>query len=132
VFAPHAVATVNVPLEAQPNVDYSDPALLSALAKESAVPTEKAIVAASASPPAPLPADNDAATAAACVAKGAGDALTDNDELVRLIDATFAGTPAYLGVYLESPGAGQPPGKVVIWIVSKADCSVLSETYQRI
>ncbi len=61
-----------------------------------------------------------------CVSRGVGDAITPDDSLVRLIDATFHGTPAYLAVFLESLGADQPPAKVVVWIVAKSDCSFLS------
>ncbi len=68
----------------------------------------------------------------ACVSKGVGDGLTANDSLVRLIDASFHGTPAYLAVFLQSPGADQPPAKVVVWIVAKSDCSFLSYAFKRI
>jgi anti-sigma factor ChrR (cupin superfamily) len=68
----------------------------------------------------------------ACVSKGVGDGLTANDSLARLIDASFHGTPAYLAVFLQSPGADQPPAKVVVWIVAKSDCSFLSYAFKRI
>jgi hypothetical protein len=67
-----------------------------------------------------------------CVSRGVGDGLSSNDFLNRLIDATFHGAPAYLAVFLESPGADQPPAKVVIWIVAKSDCSILSYAFKRI
>lgn len=67
-----------------------------------------------------------------CVSNGVGDGLTSNDSLVRLIDASFHGTPAYLAVFLQSPGADQPPAKVVVWIVAKSDCSFLSYAFKRI
>jgi anti-sigma factor RsiW len=70
--------------------------------------------------------------AVACVSKGVGDGLTANDSLVRLIDASFHGTPAYLAVFLQTPGADQPPAKVVVWIVAKSDCSFLSYAFKRI
>jgi hypothetical protein len=47
---------------------------------------------------------------------------------VRLVKASFQGTPAYLGFVLEGPGAGQPADTVTIWVVSAKDCSVLSLT----
>ena len=47
---------------------------------------------------------------------------------VRLVKASFQGTPAYLGYVLEGPGAGQPADTVSIWVVSAKDCSVLSLT----
>lgn len=45
---------------------------------------------------------------------------------VRLIRASFDGTPAYLAYVLEGPGAGQPPDTVSIWVASVGDCSTLS------
>jgi hypothetical protein len=49
-------------------------------------------------------------------------------ELVRLIRARFEGTPAFIGVYLEGPGAGQPPDTVRVWVVSARGCSILTYT----
>ena len=54
-----------------------------------------------------------------------GSSLTENDQLVRLIEAKFQGTPAYLGVFLESPKAGQPPDQVIIWVIAEKDCSII-------
>jgi Putative zinc-finger len=45
---------------------------------------------------------------------------------VRLIRASFEGTPAYLAYVLEGPGAGQAPDTVSIWVASAHDCSILS------
>lgn len=47
---------------------------------------------------------------------------------VRLVKASFQGTPAYLGFVLEGPGAGQPADTVSIWAISAKDCSILSLT----
>jgi hypothetical protein len=49
-------------------------------------------------------------------------------ELVRLIRARFEGTPAFIGVYLEGPGAGQPPDTVRVWVVSVKGCAILIAT----
>lgn len=54
------------------------------------------------------------------------------DQLVRLIEAKYQDAPAYLAVFLESPGAGQPPDKVVVWVVSKGDCQIVSGQQQRL
>jgi hypothetical protein len=61
--------------------------------------------------------------AVSCLSSAVPDA---GGELVRLIRARFEGTPAYLGVYLEGPGAGQPADSVHIWVVSVRDCSILT------
>lgn len=49
-------------------------------------------------------------------------------QLVRLIRARFEGTPAFIGVYLHGPGAGQPPDSVRVWVVSARGCSILTYT----
>src|SRR5438034_262185 len=68
--------------------------------------------------------------AAACLAKPGG--LSGEDRLVRLIQATFQGRPAYVGVYLENPGSGQPSDRIVIWVVARRDCSILSFSSKRL
>jgi predicted anti-sigma-YlaC factor YlaD len=47
------------------------------------------------------------------------------DRLIRLIEAEFERTPAYLAVLLEGPGAGQEPTKAVVWVVAKQGCVLL-------
>jgi hypothetical protein len=135
---PHATATapgmggafVSVPLEAS-TIDYAKPGRLQALAQESASLVQK--MPRTALSPTPKAADlTGAQTAAACLAQAAGGGITENDTLVRLIRARFGGQPAYLGVYLRSPGAGQPPDKVVIWVASRPGCRLLSFTSSRV
>ena len=46
-------------------------------------------------------------------------------EPVRLIRARYVGTPAYLGVFLIGPGAGQPADEARVLIAASADCSAL-------
>ena len=55
-----------------------------------------------------------------------------NDVLIRLIEAQFEGTPAYIGVYSEGPGAGQAPDHIVVFVVAKDDGRILSTASQRI
>ena len=47
---------------------------------------------------------------------------------VRLLKASFQGTPAYLAFMVEGPGADQPADTVSIWVISSKDCSPLSLT----
>jgi anti-sigma factor RsiW len=54
-----------------------------------------------------------------------------NDVLLRLIEAQFEGTPAFIGVFSEGPGAGQAPDHVVVFVVAKDDCRILSTASQR-
>ena len=54
------------------------------------------------------------------------------DVLIRLIEAEFEGTPAYIAVFAEGPGAGQPPDHIVVWVVATDDCRILTSASQRI
>jgi hypothetical protein len=115
------------PLELQPNADY-DATKLERLADSSALRagSDTTLFA-------PSLKDGSAAQAegaAACLAKPGG--LTGQDRVVRLIQAKFQGRPAYVGVYLESPEAGQPADRIVIWVVAKSDCSILSFSSKRL
>ncbi len=119
-------ASALAPLERQANVDY-DASKVAELARSVA---EQITAATVASPPEKAASTDAAAAAMECVRQGSS--VTENDRLARLIDAKFDGKPAYIAVYLESPGAGQPPTKVVVWIVAKQGCSLLSFASQRI
>ena len=44
----------------------------------------------------------------------------------------FEGEEAYIAVYLEGPGAGQPPDTVAVWAASSKDCTILSFAWARI
>jgi predicted anti-sigma-YlaC factor YlaD len=71
----------------------------------------------------------DATAAIACLTKGAK--ISGSEQPIELIQAKFGGKPAYLGVYrLTTPG--EAPDRVEVWVVSKADCSVLSFAQQLI
>jgi Putative zinc-finger len=65
-----------------------------------------------------------------CVARS--DVRGPNDVLIRLIEAQFEGTPAFIGVFSEGPGAGQAPDHIVVFVVAKDDCRILSTASQRI
>jgi anti-sigma factor RsiW len=54
------------------------------------------------------------------------------DILIRLIQAKFEETPAYIAVFGESSGAGQPADHVVVWVVSSGDCRILHTASQRV
>jgi hypothetical protein len=122
-----------VPLEIQANVDY-DATKLERLADSSAVRAgQETTLAAPSAKDASAQSEASAAeaeTAVACLARPGG--LTGRDRLVRLIQATFQGRPAYVGVYLEQPGTSQPADRVVIWVVASRDCSILSYSTKRL
>lgn len=46
--------------------------------------------------------------------------------LTTLIQARFEGEEAYIAVYLEGPGADEPPDTVAVWAASADDCTALS------
>jgi hypothetical protein len=64
--------------------------------------------------------------ALACL-RESGAPLDDlNATLTRLIQARYERTPAYLAVFLQSPGAEQPADHAVVWVVARDDCRILT------
>ena len=86
----------------------------------------------STAPPQPATVNADSGEATACLAKVAK--IGGNDRLVRLIKAGFEGKPAYIGFYEHSPGAGQPPDRLAVWVVDAGSCEppALASATQRI
>jgi hypothetical protein len=64
--------------------------------------------------------------ALACLRAAGAPVDEPRDTLVRLIEAEYERTPAYIAVFLEGPGADQAPDRVVIWVISTADCQILN------
>jgi hypothetical protein len=112
-------------LEMQPGVDY-DASKLEALAGAASHSLDQQALLG----PNMKALSGEAATAEACLAEPGG--LTARDRLVRLIQATYQGKPAYLGVYLETPKGGGRADRVVIWVVAKDGCTILSFASKRI
>jgi hypothetical protein len=125
-LAPHAAESAGAAADgsflAQPNIDYDEAGI-----------ERLAATALTGKPPAAAPAQGtsgdrdagDAAAAAACLTQGAE--IGETDRPIQLIEARFDGKPAYLGVY-RVPASGEAPERVVVWVVSRRDCSVLSFT----
>lgn len=67
--------------------------------------------------------------AISCIAQGSQE---DLGPPVKLIDASYEGTPAHVGVFLEGPDTGRAPEAVVVWIVARDDCRILSFAEQRL
>ncbi len=61
--------------------------------------------------------------ALACIVKSAPN---QGGDLQTLIRARFKGTPAYVAVFTEGPGAGQPADTVTLWVLATTDCRILS------
>lgn len=66
----------------------------------------------------------DPAAAVRCVTRAAQGRATGR--LIRLIQARFEGREAYIAVYLQGPGAAEPPDTTDVWVAAKDDCSFLS------
>jgi anti-sigma factor RsiW len=67
-----------------------------------------------------------------CIEQSGLPTNSPRDVLFRLIEAKFDGQPAYIAVFAESPGAGQPADHVVVWAVSSQDCRILTTASGRI
>jgi len=72
-----------------------------------------------------LAPSDEAANVTRCLTKGAQ--LRGDEQPIELIRATFNGKPADLGVYRLAGSKGGPE-RIVVWVVSARDCSVLSFT----
>jgi len=72
-----------------------------------------------------------AATAKRCIQQSGLTTNGPRDVLIRMIQAKFEGTPAYIAVFAEGPGAGQPADHVVIWVVSTQDCGRILTTFSQ-
>jgi predicted anti-sigma-YlaC factor YlaD len=121
-----------VGLERQPDVNY-DVAGVRSLAQDAAAKRSATAAITAPQPSGGAVAFASADTALACLRTA--EAPVDQpatDRLVRLIEAKYQGTPAYLAVFLDSPGAGQEPDKVVIWIVSEDGCQIIAGQQQRL
>jgi hypothetical protein len=123
-----SIAKDSVGLE-QRDVNY-DTDSVQALAKSAADAAKEAFSASgSGATEAALTAASDEAIG--CLQRS-GAEFSDSSRLVELIDARYRDTPAYLGVFVQSPGANKPLDHAVVWIVAKQDCSFLSAASQQI
>lgn len=117
-------ALMAVGLELQPDVSYDDAGIRS-LARDAAAQRDAAAGESSADFAPPDPAIR-------CLRRSDAPIEDPSDRLVRLIEAEYLDTPAYLAVFLESPGAGQPPTHSVVWVAAIDDCRNLAFASQRL
>lgn len=68
----------------------------------------------------------------ACLEAAQAPVADARNQLVRLIEAEYEDAPAYLAVFLQNPGAGQAPDAVVVWVVSKEGCQIVTAVQQAI
>jgi hypothetical protein len=127
-------------VERQADVNY-DAAGIQAVARDASraiASAEKAQALAGAASRTPAPAASaDQRFASAprprqCIEQSGLPTDSPRDVLVRLIEAKFENQPAYIAVFAESPGAGQPADHIVVWVVSSSDCRILSTASQRV
>lgn len=111
-------------LEDQGDVTY-DSAGVHSLAQETADEAKGEFAGAPDGREAPTFPFRDPSAALECLRTSGAPLEEPNDTLVRLIRARFEDTPAYLAVFLETPGAGQPPDTVVVWVAARDDCRIL-------
>jgi anti-sigma factor RsiW len=127
-------------LEQQPNVTYDEAGIqaVALQARDALTAAEKAVPGAEVAPSPSTAAQSDrsaflsADVPERCIRQSGLPTDDPRDVLIRLIQAKFEGTPAYIAVFAESPGAGQPADHVVVWVVSTRDCSILSTASQRV
>lgn len=101
---------------------------LARIAKQAARPDGARSVSAAGSEPTAIPEQPDVQApdgAVDCLLRS-GATIDDESVLVRVIEASYLGTPAYVGVFLEGPGGGRSPEDSVVWVVSSADCTILT------
>jgi hypothetical protein len=116
-----------VPLEIQ-DTDY-DPDAITELAGQTAARIAPAAEANASQPLASGAAASEVGTAGAAAEANACLKTAFREvpgALVRLIRADFQGTPAYVGLYAEGPGAGQPADTLTVRVAAVDGCSPLS------
>jgi hypothetical protein len=74
--------------------------------------------------------DANATRAIRCIEQSLGSPV--HGKLVRLIEARFAGQPAYIAVYREGPGAGQGADIATVYVAAKDGCAFLSTAFAKI
>jgi predicted anti-sigma-YlaC factor YlaD len=111
-------------LEDQRDVTY-DAVGVRSLAEDAA---ERARTEGPISAPAPAAESTGATSALECLRASGAPIDEPTDTLVRLLRARFDDTPAYFAVFLESPGADQPPDTVVVWVTARDDCGRILHT----
>ena len=106
--------------------DYDQAALQDLAAQEQ----QRAPVAATEDSSRPATLSSGTADAARCVREAFDGQPTGR--LIQMIEATFDGRDAYIAVFLEGPGAGQPADTVAVYAASRDGCQLLSFAGARI
>lgn len=110
-------------------VNYDDVSLSALSASYKAAEDQGGLVTAEAPEAALSATAQQTQKALRCIVKSAPD---ETGQLTRLIKARFMSTPAYLAVFLEGPGADQPPDAVSVWVFATDGCAILSYSNARL
>jgi hypothetical protein len=121
-------ARANVTLETN-DIDYTSEDLGALLVGGESPATMDASAGAAAPESAPLSTGRDRRVAIDCVASATSE-ITGT--LTRLIRARFQGNPAYLAIFVDGPGAGQPDDTTFVYVVGIDGCSILSFSQAKI
>lgn len=121
-------------VERQPHVTYDEAGIqaVAIQARNALVAAEKSETKAALAAPDATVRFGAAGGARRCIQRSGLPTDDPRDVLIRLIEAKFEGTPAFIAVFGESPGAGQPADHVVVWVVSSGDCRILHTASQRV
>jgi hypothetical protein len=108
------------------SVDY-DAAKVAGLASAAAADVRAGTLASAAQADAKAGQAPGAGDAIACADRWAGDAKRAT--VVRVIEASYEGRPAYISLGLQPPRSG--PDRVLIWVLGRSDCTVISFSQQQ-
>jgi len=111
--------------------NYDNTSLTALISSLAAGDSAGGSMAAASAPPIPLATGGQAQVnkALACIVRSAPD---ETGDLKRLIRARFEGTPAYLAIFTEGPGAGQAADRAIIWVFATDDCRILSSSFAQL
>jgi hypothetical protein len=111
--------------------NYDNTSLTALISSLAAGDSAGGSMAAASAPPIPLATGGQGQVnkALACIVRSAPD---ETGDLKRLIRARFEGTPAYLAIFTEGPGAGQAADRAIIWVFATDDCRILSSSFAQL
>ena len=118
------------PIVERQDIDY-EPADVAALAADEAAPRRRAAgTADEAAAPEQAQARQPpgAEQAIQCVRRWASAAQGATP--IRVIEATYQGTPAYLGVARQTP-PGEASDRILVWVLARDACELISFTQRR-
>jgi anti-sigma factor RsiW len=119
----HAASGIEIQHQNYDNTSLTE--LITSVAAEDSSAGGAAVGTAAAPAPSTTGSQAQVDKALACIVQSAPG---ETGDLQRLIRARFQGTPAYLALFTEGPGAGQPADTAIIWVFAVDDCRILSSS----